>query len=115
MKKKNHHSILGISKNAPKSEIAKKYRELAPKYHPDKNVNSKDYEKKKELFNKISEAYEVLSNDNKRKINDCKYNYFNNDNTNDIFKHFDSLFKNHMKEFEQFDKNIIGNFTSKQK
>lgn len=119
---KNYYKILGVNKDASKSEISKKYRELALKYHPDKNINSGDYEKKRELFNTISEAYEVLSNDDKRKMydlnNDKFYNNFNDifRNENDIFKHFDSLFKNHMKFFDaEFNENFTGNFTSKQK
>jgi DnaJ-class molecular chaperone len=122
MEEKNYYSILGVSVNAPKSEITKKYRELALKYHPDKNIGSNDYEKNKNLFNKISEAYEVLSNDNKRKLYDSKnfdYKYSEFNDTNDIFKHFDSLFKNHMQMFKQFEMNFdgknTGNFTSKQK
>ena len=58
---------LGISKNANQEEIKKAYRKQALKYHPDKNPGSKEAEAK---FKKISEAYEALSDENKRKIYD---------------------------------------------
>jgi DnaJ-class molecular chaperone len=103
--KKNYYKILGIEKNASKSEISKKYRELALKYHPDKNINSTDFERKKQLFNNISEAYEVLSDDNKRRLYDSNTHddSFNiNIHHDEIFKHFDNMFKQHMKIFTNF-------------
>ncbi len=61
---KDYYTILGVNKTASKTEIKKAYRNLAKKYHPDKtNGNSKLEEK----FKEISEAYEVLSNDENRK------------------------------------------------
>lgn len=58
----NYYNILGIERNASSSEIKKVYRELAIKYHPDKN-NSDDANAK---FQLINEAYNVLINNNKR-------------------------------------------------
>ena len=57
---KDYYKILGINKNASKDEIKRAYRELAQKYHPDKKGGD---EKK---FKEINEAYQVLSDDNKR-------------------------------------------------
>ena len=63
----DYYEILEISKNATKSEIKKAYRKLAMKYHPDKNPGNKDAEEK---FKAINEAYQVLSDDEKRAIYD---------------------------------------------
>ncbi|KPK32233.1 MAG: molecular chaperone DnaJ [Chlamydiae bacterium SM23_39] len=63
----DYYKILQINKNATKEEIKKAYRKLALKYHPDKNPNNPEAE---ENFKKVSEAYEVLSNDNKRQMYD---------------------------------------------
>jgi len=60
----NYYNILGINKTASAEEIKKAYRKLAIKYHPDKNPGNKEAEEK---FKEISEAYEILSDDNKRK------------------------------------------------
>ncbi len=57
---KDYYKILGVNKNASKEEIKRAYRELAQKYHPDKKGGD---EKK---FKEINEAYQVLSDDNKR-------------------------------------------------
>ena len=66
MTKRDYYDILGVNKNADKTEIKKAYRKLALKYHPDKNP-SKEAE---EMFKDISEAYAVLSDDEKRKMYD---------------------------------------------
>ncbi len=63
----DYYQTLGISKSSSSDEIKKAYRKNALKYHPDKNPGDKEAEAK---FKKISEAYEVLSNDNKRKLYD---------------------------------------------
>lgn len=60
---KDYYSILGVTKSASKEEIKKAYRSLAKKYHPDKNKGDKAAEDK---FKDISEAYEVLSDPEKR-------------------------------------------------
>lgn len=60
---KDFYKILGVSKTATNKEIKKKYRELAHKLHPDKNVGDKKLE---EEFKAVSEAYEILSDEKSR-------------------------------------------------
>lgn len=61
--KQDYYEILGLSKSASASEIKKAYRKMAIKYHPDKNPDDKAAEEK---FKLAAEAYEVLSDENKR-------------------------------------------------
>lgn len=59
----NYYEMLGVTKNAPSSEIKKAYRTLAIQYHPDRNLGNKAAEEK---FKDINEAYEVLSDQTRR-------------------------------------------------
>jgi molecular chaperone DnaJ len=63
MSKRDFYEILGVAKNASDDDIKKAYRKLAIKYHPDKNPDDKSAEEK---FKEAAEAYEVLSNAEKR-------------------------------------------------
>ena len=62
MAKRDYYEVLGLAKGATQDEIKKAYRKLAKKYHPDVNKDPGAEEK----FKEINEAYEVLSDDNKR-------------------------------------------------
>ncbi|MCC0631687.1 MULTISPECIES: molecular chaperone DnaJ [unclassified Clostridioides] len=73
--KRDYYEVLGISKGAEAQEIKKAYRKLAMKYHPDRNPGDEEAEEK---FKEINEAYEVLSDDTKRKT----YDQFGHDGLN---------------------------------
>ena len=64
---KDYYKILGVSKDSSQDEIKKAYRKQAMKYHPDKNPGDSASESK---FKEISEAYDVLSNPQKKKEHD---------------------------------------------
>ncbi|MBR1910847.1 MAG: DnaJ domain-containing protein, partial [Treponema sp.] len=65
--KRDYYEVLGIDKSADKETIKKAYRKLAVKYHPDRNPGDKEAEEK---FKEATEAYEVLSDEQKRPIYD---------------------------------------------
>jgi len=99
MAKKDYYEVLGIEKSASAQEVKKAYRKLALKYHPDKNPDDKEAEDK---FKEAAEAYEVLSNDEKK----AKYDRFGHAgmggaggfgggggmNMDDIFSQFGDIF-----------------------
>ena len=72
MAKRDYYEVLGVGKSASTDEIKRSYRRLAMKYHPDKNPDNKEAEEK---FKECAEAYEVLSDQDKRK----RYDQFGHD------------------------------------
>ncbi len=77
MEYRDYYKILNVDKKATEAEIKKAYRKLAVKYHPDKNPDNKEAEEK---FKEVSEAYEVLSDKDKREKYDrlgANWNKFN--------------------------------------
>ena len=101
--KQDYYEVLGINKSATKAEIKKAYRKKALQYHPDKNPGDATAEEK---FKVAAEAYEVLSDDNKKARYD-QYGHaaFENNggfggggggmNMDDIFSHFGDIFGGH--------------------
>ena len=63
MEKRDYYEVLGVDKKASADEIKKAYKKMAIKYHPDRNPGDKEAEDK---FKEAAEAYEVLSDENKR-------------------------------------------------
>ena len=71
MTEKDYYEVLEVSKTASDDEIKKSFRRLAMQYHPDRNPGNKEAEIK---FKEINEAYEILSDDEKRATYD-RYAY----------------------------------------
>ena len=99
MSKRDYYEVLGVAKGASEAEIKKAYRQMALKFHPDKNPGDKAAEDK---FKEAAEAYEVLSNPEKK----SRYDQFGHNgvggaagfgggqsmNMEDIFSQFGDIF-----------------------
>ncbi|MFX1465982.1 MAG: molecular chaperone DnaJ [Promethearchaeota archaeon] len=93
MEKRDYYEVLGVSKDASQDDIKRAYRKLAVQYHPDRNKSPDATEK----FKEVSEAYAVLSDDEKRRMYD-QFGHAGIDGrytTEDIFSgvDFDSIFR----------------------
>ena len=110
MAKRDYYEVLGVSKGATTEEIKKAYRKMALKYHPDKNPGDKQAE---ENFKEAAEAYDVLSNPDKK----ARYDQFGHAGMNagggggfsgagfsmeDIFSQFGDIFGGHFGGFGGF-------------
>jgi molecular chaperone DnaJ len=104
--KRDYYEILGVSKTATPEEIKKAYRKVAIQFHPDKNPGNKEAEEK---FKEAAEAYEVLSDTEKRAHYD-RYGHArpgssyggHNMNMDDIFSQFGDIFGGGGSPFESF-------------
>src|SRR5512136_1645202 len=101
--KRDYYDVLGVNRTASEDELKSAYRKLALKFHPDKNPGNKEAEEK---FKEAAEAYEVLSDDNKR----ARYDQYGHAGVGsaagggfsgegmtmeDIFEHFGDIFGGH--------------------
>ena len=95
MAKSDPYDLLGVDKNVAEADLKKAYKKMAMKYHPDRNQGDKDAETK---FKEVSEAYDILSDENKRAIYD-KHGHAGLEgqgggfrSSDDIFSHFSDIF-----------------------
>jgi molecular chaperone DnaJ len=120
MGKRDYYEVLGVSKEATKDEIKKAYRKQALKFHPDKNPGDK---KSEDNFKEAAEAYEVLSNDEKKARYD-RYGHAGMGNSgggfsgqnmtmDDIFSSFGDIFGDAFGGFGGFSGSRRGNRVNK--
>jgi len=99
VKKRDYYEILGVSRNASQEEIKRAYRRLAREYHPDLHPGDKEAE---ERFKEISEAYEVLSDPQKRAVYDTRGHSGLSDEGYEGFTDVEDIFTTFADLFEDF-------------
>lgn len=108
MSKRDYYEVLGVSKNADDDGIKKAYRKLAMQYHPDRNPDNKEAEDK---FKEAAEAYEILSDKDKRSrydrlghagVDPNMGGGYGGGSMEDIFSQFGDIFGDGGSPFEQF-------------
>lgn len=127
-RQRDYYSVLGIPRTATSNQIKKAYRDLALKHHPDKNPNHRDEAQRK--FREVAEAYEVLSDKQRRKQYDASQSYASDRDspsgfkrqsfrsaddifkeffgTNDPFANFDAMFRDGLGGSDLFDSGVFG-------
>jgi molecular chaperone DnaJ len=98
MTKRDYYEILGVPRTASERDIRQAYRQVAIKYHPDRNPGNREAEEK---FKEAAEAYEVLSNREKRQIYD-RYGHEGLKGSIRGFSGFDDIFSTFGNIFEEF-------------
>ncbi len=106
MSKRDYYEVLGVEKSASPEELKKAYRKLAMQHHPDRNPNNQEVAAEK--FKEVSEAYEILSDPNKR----ARYDRYGHDAVNSQFGGggFQWSDFSHAHEFEDILGDIFGSF-----
>ncbi|KAJ0183103.1 hypothetical protein K1T71_001079 [Dendrolimus kikuchii] len=89
--KRNCYEVLGITREATKSEVGKSYRQLAKKFHPDLHRNPEDKKEAEEKFKEIATAYEILRDDEER----SDYDYML-DNPQEYYAHYYRYYRRRM-------------------
>lgn len=84
----DYYNLLGVNYNATTSDIKKAFRKMSLEYHPDRNNNNSE---KKEIFQKINDAYVILSNEKERKKYDENIKISNFDNVNNNLSNLSNL------------------------
>ena len=119
----DYYQILGVDKNSSSEDIKKAYRKLSLKYHPDKNPDNIEESQKK--FQELTEAFEILSDENKRRIYNIQGKEGLKNNANPTFNNmpFGNLFnvfqnfnifnrdQSHNNQFPNLDINIPVNIS----
>lgn len=106
--KRDYYEVMGVSKTATEAEIKSAYRKLAKQYHPDLHPDDPNAENK---FKEITEAYEVLTDENKR----ARYDQFGHEDPTAGYGGYSGGFEGGFGGFEDILGNIFGGFGSSQR
>ena len=106
MSKRDYYEVLGVDRSVSKDDLKKSYRKLAMKYHPDRNPGD---EKAAEKFKELSEAYEILSDDQKKQA----YDQFGHQGVNSSFNNAQSAAEGFSDIFGDIFSDIFGGGSSR--